>query len=64
MKKQNANAAKQEEIQAQLQDINEEAQAQYAAANNVQANNIKYLNKINGIDFSEFSIIVVSFVEI
>jgi hypothetical protein len=27
MKKQNANAAKQEEIQAQLQDINEEAQA-------------------------------------
>lgn len=56
-KKQNKNAAKQEEVQAQLQDINKEAQAQYAAANNVQANNIKYLNKINGIDFSEFSLV-------
>lgn len=56
-KKQDANVAKQEEVQAQLQDINEEAQAQYAAANNVQANNIKYLNKINGIDFSEFSLV-------
>ena len=56
MKKQNENAAKQEEIQTQLQDINEEAQAQYAAANNVQTNNMKYLNKINGIDFSEFSL--------
>lgn len=56
-KKQNENVAKQEEIQAQLQDINEEAQDQYAAANNVQANNIKYLNKINGIDFSEFSLV-------
>lgn len=56
-KKQDANVEKQEGIQAQLQDINEEAQAQFASANNVQANNMKYLNKVNGIDFTELSLV-------